>query len=64
MPAPDAPTDVVAPDRIDRRLIEVSLLTPEERTQMDAYHARVLKVVGPRVPAEVRTWMEEACAPL
>ncbi|MDO8325226.1 MAG: aminopeptidase P family protein [Phenylobacterium sp.] len=49
---------------IDRRLIEVSLLTPEERTQMDAYHARVLKVVGPRVPAEVRTWMEEACAPL
>ncbi|MDP3868519.1 aminopeptidase P family protein [Phenylobacterium sp.] len=49
---------------IDRRLIEVSLLTPEERAQMDAYHARVLKVVGPRVPAEVRTWMEEACAPL
>ncbi len=49
---------------IDRRLIEVSLLTPEERAQMDAYHARVLKVVGPRVPAEVRTWMEEVCAPL
>ena len=22
MPAPDAPTDVVAPDRIDRRLID------------------------------------------
>lgn len=49
---------------IDRRLIEVSLLTPEERAQMDAYHARVLKVVGPRVPADVRAWMEEACAPL
>ena len=49
---------------IDRRLIEVSLLTPEERKQMDAYHARVLKVVGARVPADVRAWMEEACTPL
>lgn len=49
---------------IDRRLIEVSLLTPEERAQMDAYHARVLQVVGPRVPGDVRAWMEEACAPL
>ena len=49
---------------IDRRLIEVSLLTPEERKQMDAYHARVLKVVGARVPADVRAWMEEVCTPL
>ena len=49
---------------IDRRLIEVSLLTPDERAQLDAYHARVLKVVGPRVPADVRAWMEKACAPL
>lgn len=49
---------------IDRRLIEVALLTPDERAQLDAYHARVLKVVGPRVPADVRAWMEEACAPL
>jgi Xaa-Pro aminopeptidase len=31
---------------------------------MDAYHARVLEVVGPKVPAEVRAWMDEACAPL
>jgi len=49
---------------IDRRLIETALLTPEEIAQLDAYHARVLEVVGPRVPADVRTWMEEACAPL
>ncbi|MDO8799873.1 aminopeptidase P family protein [Phenylobacterium sp.] len=49
---------------IDRRLIEVSLLTPDERDQLDAYHARVLAVVGPRVAADVRAWMEEACAPL
>lgn len=49
---------------IDRRLIDKTLLTAEERRQLDAYHARVLMVVGPRVPAEVRRWMEESCAPL
>ncbi|MBP6546675.1 MAG: aminopeptidase P family protein [Phenylobacterium sp.] len=49
---------------IDRRLIVTDLLTPDERAQLDAYHARVLKVVGPRVPADVRAWMEQACAPL
>jgi Xaa-Pro aminopeptidase len=49
---------------IDRRLIDKALLTAEEVAQMDAYHARVLEVVGPKVPAEVRAWMDEACAPL
>jgi Xaa-Pro aminopeptidase len=49
---------------IDRRLIDKPLLTAEEVAQMDAYHARVLEVVGPKVPAEVRAWMDEACAPL
>jgi Xaa-Pro aminopeptidase len=49
---------------IDRRLIVVELLTPEERAQMDAYHARVLREVGPRVEPEIRAWLTEACAPL
>jgi Xaa-Pro aminopeptidase len=49
---------------IDRRLIAVELLTPEERAQLDAYHARVLQVVGPNVPEDVRSWLEGACAPL
>jgi len=49
---------------IDRRLVVVDMLTAEEREQLDAYHARVLAVVGPQVPADVRAWMEEACAPL
>ncbi len=48
----------------ERRLIVVEMLTPEERAQLDAYHARVLKTVGPNVPADVRAWMTEACAPL
>ncbi|KAI6244309.1 X-Pro aminopeptidase [Aphelenchoides fujianensis] len=49
---------------IDRRLIDKSLLTPEEIAQFDAYHARVLREIGPRVEPDVRAWMEAACAPL
>jgi Xaa-Pro aminopeptidase len=48
---------------IDRRLIEPSLLTPEERDWLDAYHARVreelLLLVG-----EAAVWLENACAPV
>jgi Xaa-Pro aminopeptidase len=49
---------------IDRALIETALLTPAERAQLDAYHARVLAVIGPEVSADVRGWLAQACAPL
>ncbi|MGZ3305034.1 MAG: aminopeptidase P family protein [Asticcacaulis sp.] len=49
---------------IDRRLIEVSMLSPAERAYMDAYHAGVVARVGPLVRPEVRTWLETVCAPL
>ncbi len=49
---------------IDRRLIVVDMLDAEERAQLDAYHARVLASVGPRVEAPVRAWLEQATAPL
>ena len=50
---------------IDRRLIVADMLTRQERAQMDAYHARVLEVIGPRLEeAEVRRWLEATCAPL
>ena len=49
---------------IDRRLIVVERLSAEERAWLDAYHARVLAVVGPQVEPEVRAWLESACAPL
>ena len=47
---------------IDRALVARDLLTEEERAQLDAYHARVVAVIGPQVPAEVAAWLEEACA--
>jgi Xaa-Pro aminopeptidase len=49
---------------IDRRLVDKSLLSPEEIAQFDAYHARVVREIGPRVEPEVRAWLEEVCAPL
>jgi Xaa-Pro aminopeptidase len=49
---------------IDRRLIIAELLTAEIRAQLDAYHARVLALIGTLVEPDVRTWLREACAPL
>jgi Xaa-Pro aminopeptidase len=49
---------------IDRALIETALLTPEEREWVDAYHAKVVEVVGPQLEREVRDWLTEQCAAL
>jgi Xaa-Pro aminopeptidase len=49
---------------IDRRLVDKTLLTAEEVAQFNAYHARVLEVVGPQLDGAARAWLEEACAPL
>ncbi|HEY1448019.1 MAG TPA: M24B family metallopeptidase, partial [Caulobacteraceae bacterium] len=47
---------------IERRLVAPDLLSEEERAQLDAYHARVLTVIGPKVEPQVRAWLETACA--
>jgi Xaa-Pro aminopeptidase len=49
---------------IDRRLVDKSLLSPEEIAQFDAYHARVVREIGPLVDGEIRAWLEAVCAPL
>ncbi|TXN46072.1 aminopeptidase P family protein [Methylobacterium sp. WL7] len=48
----------------DRRLIRPDLLAPEERTWIDAYHARVRDTLAPLVDAGTRVWLERATAPL
>ena len=48
----------------DRRLIDVGMLTPDERAYVDAYHAETLAKVGPLLEGDVKTWLEAACAPL
>jgi Xaa-Pro aminopeptidase len=49
---------------IDRSLIVADMLSPQERGWVDAYHARVLEVIGPQLEGEVRLWLEEQCRPL
>ncbi|GAA0625585.1 aminopeptidase P family protein [Brevundimonas kwangchunensis] len=49
---------------IDRKLIDVALLTPDERAYVDAYHAETLAKVGPLLDGEAKTWLEMVCAPL
>jgi Xaa-Pro aminopeptidase len=49
---------------IDRNLVDVSLLSAEELAWLNAYHARVLKEIGPQVDAPTRMWLEKATAPL
>ena len=50
---------------IDRRLVDASLLTSEERDWWNTYHARVAAEIGPLLgdPAE-QAWLAQACAPL
>lgn len=49
---------------LDRRLIVLEMLSPAERDWLDAYHAQVLRKIGPRVSGETLVWLQQACAPL
>lgn len=48
----------------DRRLIELSLLSKEDVTWINAYHARVCDVVCPLVDDETAGWLRDATQPL
>ena len=49
---------------IDTRLIVPEMLSGPERDWLNAYHARVLAEVGPRVCATALAWLSAACAPI
>ena len=49
---------------IDRALVEPALLTDAERAWLDAYHARVRRLVTPLVDAATARWLDDATAPL
>src|SRR6185437_12239351 len=49
---------------IDRRLIEVSMLSAAERDWLDAYHARVRREVGGQLDDATKAWLDQATAPL
>jgi Xaa-Pro aminopeptidase len=49
---------------IDKSLVDTSLLNRDELRWWDAYHARVLEIVGPQLDGAALDWVTEACEPL
>jgi Xaa-Pro aminopeptidase len=49
---------------IDRKLIDVSLLTKQEIKWVNDYHSRVKQVLRPMVDEQVGTWLEAATLPI
>jgi Xaa-Pro aminopeptidase len=49
---------------IERRLVDVGMLSEKERRWLDSYHQRVREVVGPLVDGETRAWLKSVTAPL
>ena len=47
---------------IERSLIVADMLSPAERAWLDAYHARVVEVIGEYLDAEERAWLVAKCA--
>lgn len=49
---------------IDRRGIDVTLLTPTEIDWLDHYHARVFQMLSPYLDDNERAWLDQVCQPL
>ena len=74
VPAADAISDGDARDMLDfetltfvpldRRLIDVTLLSGGEHAWIDRYHSDTLHKIGPRVDGAALDWLTAACAPL
>jgi Xaa-Pro aminopeptidase len=49
---------------IERSLIVAEMLSPAERAWVNAYHARVLDVLGPQMTGDDLAWLTAKCAPV
>ena len=49
---------------IDRRLIDVAMLSRDELDWLNAYHARVRAAVGPALDEATKAWLDQATAEL
>lgn len=47
---------------IDRTLVDVKLLSSDERAWWNNYHAQVLAIVGPQLEGDALAWVESACS--
>jgi len=49
---------------IDRTLVNFDQLSSGELSWWNAYHARVLDVIGPHLDGDTLTWLKTQCAPV
>ena len=49
---------------IERRLIDAGMLSDDERSWLNCYHAHVLAKIGPRLSGDDLAWLQRACAPI
>jgi len=49
---------------IERALVDTAKLTSDEIAWWNAYHARVLDVIGPQLEGEALDWLRAQCTPL
>ena len=49
---------------IERRLVDRGMLSDAEVAWWNAYHARVLEIIGPQLEGAAKAWLEAQCAPL
>ena len=47
---------------IERDLIDPALLTPDELSWLNAYHAKVTQIIGPLLQGEDVAWLERKCS--
>ncbi len=49
---------------IERDLIDGALLGPDEKSWLDAYHAKTRDILAPQLDGDDRAWLEAKCAPI
>ena len=49
---------------IDKKPIDIAMLTDEELEYLNDYHATVFKALAPYLDDEMTEWLADACSPL
>ncbi|MEW4468861.1 aminopeptidase P family protein [Parasphingorhabdus sp. JC815] len=49
---------------LDRRLIDLAILSDSQRQWVDDYHAQVVDIVGPQLNGDALEWLKQQCQPL
>ena len=48
----------------DTRLMDMDMLTIEDKKWINAYHGEVLEKIGPHVEGDVKSWLEQSTQPI